>query len=83
MNNFKGTPAPWTRNSADTVFSEDMVMVCEVNAESYDKRNANAHLISAAPNLLEACQLLLDDPNELVFRLKAQAAINKALNTNP
>lgn len=93
---FRGTPGPWVRESAgrgigpvskDDDQSYGMVIpVAYVDfGESDEVQNANANLIAAAPDLLEALQDLLirvaDDeeygPEHAITR--ARAAISKAL----
>lgn len=48
----------------------------------HDEQAANAHLIAAAPELLEALQYAVDNPefNSREFDCVARAAIAKALN---
>lgn len=93
---FRGTPGPWVRESAGRGIgpvSEDddqsygmVIPVAYVDfGESDEVQNANANLIAAAPDLLEALQDLLirvaDDeeygPEHAITR--ARAAISKAL----
>lgn len=65
----KHTPGPWQINAISnerekiSIIDADMCFVAEVwktyvNGES--RQQANASLIAAAPELLEACQALLD-----------------------
>ncbi|MDD9340338.1 MAG: hypothetical protein PV362_11970 [Providencia heimbachae] len=60
---FKGTPAPWHVDNLITVaINSDYKHVAVVNLSdkvNKDESNANAHLIAAAPELLEALQRLL------------------------
>jgi hypothetical protein len=70
------TPAPWVVDGkgcrlagvGDVVNADfvSLVEICAPSKSAYydlsaDERNANARLISAAPELLAACCLLLDD----------------------
>lgn len=55
------TPGPWTILAEDyRVYAEDdyPVALASSHRES-EQRLANAHLIAAAPDLLEACELML------------------------
>ena len=75
MNKPKHTPGPWTLGYSTRhpiKFNEyDLVQnVCTLNRHPGGITEANARLIAAAPELLEACRLLLDslldktyDPN--------------------
>jgi len=63
----KHTPGPWKVISGAIVHSSDSAPVAEMNrTEEASKagiypveRDANAHLIAAAPELLKACKRLL------------------------
>ena len=95
MENFKGTPGPWFehREGFSTVYIEARIgggMIQEVAAcgpcdKGSDQQSANAKLIAAAPELLEALELILsyhDDGNCVLHKedvSMARAAINKAL----
>ena len=91
----KHTPGPWTITvyPPDDYGAEDLCAYIDGNRKhvahcmppdgtSTELRDANARLISAAPELLEALQLLLEqDDNgedEIWVRNKARAAIAKA-----
>ena len=70
--------APYTENFSDTA-----EVICDtVSGEKYDLQKANATLIAAAPDLLEALQALVqyaedcDDDSQVVDR--ARDAIAKA-----
>lgn len=95
--NAKHTPGPWEHiGKGDIMGKEDngyglgYVHVCSVFHRTVRSRtNANARLIAAAPELLEALQWLVDlmpDPEldiDTVQReqvIKAKAAIAKATN---
>lgn len=59
---------------------DQLFMVCSVHDDNggNEATNANARLISAAPDLLEALKGLLLFPNNPRENLKARAAIAKA-----
>lgn len=60
----KHTQGPWEINSGTTVYAQNgmiQVALCKTNISSpegdtLEKARANAHLIAAAPDLLEACE---------------------------
>ena len=63
------TPGPWTlTNSRSGVHSiwAKTIPICHI---SNPKDKANARLIAAAPDLLKACQSLVDCQNELKGQL--------------
>lgn len=81
----KHTPGPWSRDKNDSLCSPDGRQVYVWNSglgNSYrsEETDANARLIAAAPELLEACEAAewnsLDLPEHV--RIKLQAAIAKA-----
>lgn len=89
----KYTKGPWkvaTHLDTDEVVvrSEDDLIVCncQIDQAEYKQMSeilANAQLISAAPELLEACEELLlwlknNDEGETGVAIRAQAAISKA-----
>ncbi|EMN1229820.1 hypothetical protein RCG72_004421 [Enterobacter roggenkampii] len=93
MKEFKGTPGPWkvsrTGKSIGSVSGgDDPSMLLVAWAEPYANpahQEANANLIAAAPDLLEALLSIVnmeyqpkDDESDNVY-LKARAAISKAL----
>lgn len=87
MKEFKGTPGPWNycADEPDWVTdSNDNIAVARVtryNADAEDQ-HANAKLIAAAPELLEALIKLVDIVDDMVHGPStdaAHAAINKAL----
>ena len=63
---FKGTKGEWKINKSNEIsiidnsgdyFNE---LICQTNGKSGDERKANAKLIAAAPDLLEACNELIE-----------------------
>ena len=100
MNEFKGTPGPWDYgwriqpNGCPTVGHKGL-MVCMVAHSAKDPEQketalANASLISAAPELLEALEMLLytrtqerglqnAKPGDSPLHDRCRAAIDKAL----
>lgn len=91
MQEFKGTPGPWewwTSNSFLRLSSRatgkdgDVIDSFSMSdgATSLSVKVADMHLIAAAPELLEALQLMLDSQVLPVWHQSiARAAINKAL----
>jgi hypothetical protein len=85
----KHTPGPW-RASRKSVFVNDIHnrVVAEV-VDRKDSREANAHLLAAAPDLLAALQaarkwLVVNDDSRCQSDLKAvEAAIAKAEGRAP
>lgn len=86
---FKGTPAPWI-NVGGWVDAEGNGIICSLSAVSMkpeDVDEANANLIAAAPELLEALIELTESAKEAIDGLgdlsdaidTAKAAIAKAL----
>jgi len=55
MTQSKHTPAPW---DVETVNSEDYVAYALLGCQYVSEQEANAHLIAAAPELLEALKRL-------------------------
>ncbi|TCW00440.1 hypothetical protein [Biostraticola tofi] len=95
MSEFKGTPGPW-ENVGGWVDSKgkDSKIICAIASVSTQEegiQEANARLIAAAPELLEALQDMVaivkknsypcpDKPNSTWGRMEAaKAVINKAL----
>ena len=86
----KHTPGPWDIHvgnlGADARGQQQMVMICSEDMRiatmfSVQDRDANARLIAAAPELLEACKaaMRLDYFREhSALALQVQAAIKKA-----
>ena len=107
MNQFKGTPGPWKLmpfsdslriDSQGSIVAfgankDNLCMVCQGEdlMAKWEEERANAQLIAAAPELLEALQSLVIDYDEFRFKthrhhhpqnpmmLKARKAIAKAL----
>lgn len=98
MSEFKGTPGPWKlmpfsdslridSQSSIVAFGADkdnlsMVYQGEDLTVKWEEERANAQLIAAAPELLEALKACLSWVNNGIARgahVKAQAAITKAL----
>lgn len=90
MKKFKGTPGPWNYCAEEPDWvtdSNDNIAVARVTRYNTDAeaQHANAKLIAAAPELLEALELILsyhDDGNCVLHKedvSMARAAIKKAL----
>lgn len=85
----KHTPGPWNinylRNGANILATDGHGAIAKVNVR-YSKTNnliefeANACLIAAAPELLEALKEALNEKNmsQMPYRIKAYKAIAKA-----
>lgn len=81
MGEFKGTPGPWI-NVGGWVDAENNGIICSlssVDRKPEEVSDANANLIAAAPELLEALQDLVVRCRVYVNTTGAQAAIAKAL----
>ena len=95
MEKFKGTPGPWVvdanglqaRWNIDDANGNSVALTHQLSVDKdWQKRDANTHLIAAAPELLEAlqrCESVLSnipletcDVEDLLY---ARAAIKKAL----
>jgi len=73
----------WTARLPRVKGAAGQVFMCEI-AGPDDSREANAHLIAAAPELYEACRIALeywhsDHPNDTVAGEEARAKIEAAL----
>lgn len=95
MKEFKGTPGPWFehREGFSTVYIEARIgggMIQEVAAcgpcdKGSEQQSANANLIAAAPELLEALQETIHEVGHWLstqkpeLKEKIESAINKAL----
>lgn len=94
MSKFKGTPGPWSGKDVGICRQDDarlqLGFVTTSNENRRDECAANAHLIAAAPELLEALQDFMAESAgntkscghdfECICRFdKARAAIAKAL----
>lgn len=70
MNNFKGTPGPWVAEQTHSMLwiwdlpKQKIVMSChnevELKKRVIEENKANATLIAAAPEMLEAMQEFVD-----------------------
>lgn len=86
MADAKHTPGKWVQDERGSVHvrAENGPYVADCNASAaigWGDKLANARLISAAPDLLEALEAFPEDPNPYTYRLahaKARAAIAKA-----
>ena len=90
MKEFKGTPGPW-ENVGGWVDSrgKESKIICAIGSVSTQSENiqeANANLIAAAPELLEALQNLLASVSDrdlvglqVGYKIQAEQAIAKAL----
>jgi len=89
MKNAKHTPAPWNIENTVSIVNRDHEGDDWDIAEVYETNFANAHLISAAPDLLAALEGLLADITDYQtinnlggennhWQVMACAAINKA-----
>ena len=93
---FKGTPAPWIIIDGDDYFnitakstesSQNYMPLLDSDSIGMIEMRANAHLIAAAPELLEALIELTESAKEAIDGLgdlsdaidTAKAAISKAL----
>lgn len=87
MQEFKGTPGPWSVNTVGKHWNNPTLVHLEVTFGTDGEcicdtvyRREDADLIAAAPELLEALQLMLDSQVLPVWHQSiARAAINKAL----
>lgn len=91
MKEFKGTPGPWTGKDVGICKQDDAGLQLGFIMTFDDKRRAecaaNAHLIAAAPELLEALQSIVKEaknPRGELYELlmvidSAQTTIAKAL----
>lgn len=91
MNEFKGTPGRWIKRGDGIVAPGNIEVAVVVNFQDDEAMDADATLIAAAPELLEALQLLMAEQtggnkscghNGFICMCsynKARAAISKAL----
>ena len=99
MSKFKGTPGPWQPvfnpdseygDNATSIYSEDGIYVADVyrgyvGSEGLTEveQKANAHLIAAAPEMLDVLMEIINGEGKFVMTAdthrKARAAIAKAL----
>lgn len=61
MNNFKGTPGRWIKRGDGIVAPGDIEVAVVVNFQDDEAMDADANLIAAAPELLEALTSTLDE----------------------
>lgn len=59
MNEFKGTPVRWIKRGDGIVAPGNIEVAVVVNFQDDEAMDADATLIAAAPELLEALQLLM------------------------
>jgi len=73
---FKGTSGPWIMGgiSGRLITTEDNVIIADVDTKS------NAKLIAAAPDLLEALQLIRDTYTDGQISEQHIKVINEAIN---
>lgn len=88
--NIKNTPGPWTGQPGDNFITDAAgIVICEMHRHHTDEEiAANAALITAAPDLLEALQALSSLPEydgtgttskqRLAVKDRVRAAIAKA-----
>ena len=82
----KHTPGPWAYHNTPTPFihvAAGGLPICQIytstaHGQSMGEQFANARLIAAAPDLLEALQMLLEFPNTGPATSAAREAITKA-----
>jgi hypothetical protein len=55
------TPGPWIKEGGTVCQVDTLQTICKTSGKDEAAQSANAHLISAAPELLEALQFLLAD----------------------
>jgi hypothetical protein len=88
------TPGPWELRGPRLVTDKNGVIIAENISSNEGTSEANAHLIAAAPELLEALKLgllLIEriepndklDEHEQAFANAARAAIQKAMEEQP
>ena len=84
MNEFKGTPGRWIKRGDGIVAPGDIEVAVVVNFQDDEAMDADAILIAAAPELLQALQNMVESyqyeasPDNPAL-LQARAAIAKAL----
>ena len=86
MNTTKHTPGPWTyRKDDDSIIApHEGLQVCQLNDGTNSQCEANAALIAAAPELLEALKGLADHAHQCAhfgamdLLERADSAIEKA-----
>lgn len=83
MDEFKGTPGRWIKRGDGIVAPGDIEVAVVVNFQDDEAMDADATLIAAAPELLEALEMLVvfttPTKRNAAALSKAYAAISKAL----
>lgn len=76
----KHTPGPWiviARDSSVKVQRDNHNPICDLEADHFSAKDertlADAHLIAAAPDLLEACHLLFRELSEFCLERDSEA----------
>jgi hypothetical protein len=76
----KHTPGPWFHKtdfgqvgSVETADGDVIAQAQSLGPLDHERRNANARLIAAAPDLLAALKLVLEDAREFFPTVSAQA----------
>ena len=75
------TPGPWSVSGWSILEDTNGTLICEVlpwNEEGSAEDHANAHLIAAAPELLEALEYAIKQVPELASVPGIEVAIRKA-----
>lgn len=82
MSEHKHTPGPWKYVKSIGVYAGDKWEIVSFGSCSTEEGHANAQLIAAAPDMLEACEMALQDMIRLgIFgpgRNAVESAIKKA-----
>ena len=58
------TKGPWTVGKGYSVRGDDRIVFMQGATKTHREANANAHLIAAAPELLEACKYVVQHHRE-------------------
>lgn len=86
MEQIKHTPGPWEIRDDDEVGQVSIVggskiVLATVRTATVEPGDENARLIAAAPELLEALEILVDDAHQMLYQHRkayAMSAIAKA-----